>query len=544
MKKYVLSILLCVAMVLGLTACQRSNAPDSQTGSGTDSQEKSQGNNETSGENESSEAADIASAGGVLKVGIMAEIVVLGYPGRLVSSNELVIVQPAVETLCRFDSEGKLVPWLCESFAEDADNLTVTVKLKEGIKFHDGTDFNAEAVKWNWEEFIAQGRNELASLDFIEAVDEYTVVAHLKNWDNAFSENALYQAGFMFSPSFCKEKGVDEAGAHPVGTGPYKFSNWEKDIKVIFEKNEDYWIEGQPYLDGIEIYLMFDNNTMATTYLTGGFDALPILMPDARSLLLAQDQEGLLSEAVLGGATITIMAYGCTDSNSPFTDINLRKAVSHAIDYAAIANAINSGTGYILTNQWAMPGAWSYNDSTEGYPYDPEKSREYLAAAGKPDGFEFTCYTMTINNTLAEMIQGYLNDVGINMSIENIDQAKQDEIAGIGGNWDGMILSAGRCDAEIASIYARTFTSEGVRFVGGMLHPEDVADLISKARNAKTFDEKAQHNRELADLVSSYNMIQPMFINVPVWFCKDNVQDTGFYKTHIILWTPETAKFR
>ncbi len=477
--------------------------------------------------------------GGVLKIGTPAAIVNIGYPGKLTTPMELAEALPAVESLCRYTKEGELVPWLCEFYETDADALTLTVKLKEGIKFHDGSDFNAEAVKWNWEEFTAQGRSEILSIESIECPDEYTVVAHLSQWDNTIADNALYQAGFMFSPAYAKENGMEAAGNHPVGTGPYRFVEWEKDVRLVYEKNEDYWIEGQPYMDGIEFVFIKDANTITTAYQSGEID---VLTQGAGDILTIMDATGEASKAEIGlngGATISMVAFGCTDESSPCKDIKVRQAFCHAVDWEAMCEACG---GMYYTNQWAVPGAWSYNESVAGYSYDVEKAKELLAEAGYENGVEINCYTIEGNTTQAAILQQFVADAGITLNIETVDQARQDEMSGINGNWDGVILSAGRVDMEIASIYERSFTDGGVRYVGGFLHPEDLVEGIANAKAARTQEEKEQYSQEISKMViDEYCMVAPFGISESKHWEKDYVHGLGMNKTHLVLWTPEAC---
>lgn len=328
MKKRLLALFLAAVMVMGIAGCGGDSGGSADTGkaqsSGSGETAVDTGGSDNGESLAGEEASGDVKTGGVLKVGTPTAVVNLGYPGKLTTSLELMYVQPAVESLCRYTKEGELVPWLCESFEADADALTLTVKLKEGIKFHDGTDFNAEAVKWNWEEFMAQGRSEISSIESIECPDEYTVVAHMSQWDNTLAENALYQAGFMFSPTYAQENGEDAANNHPVGTGPFVFSEWEKDVKIVYDKNEDYWIEGQPYLDGIEIDFIQDSNTITTAYQSGEIDIISMPTADVLTIMESMGEDAVGENGLNGGAGINMVAFGCTDESSPCKDLAVR----------------------------------------------------------------------------------------------------------------------------------------------------------------------------------------------------------------------------
>ena len=198
--------------------------------------------------------------------------------------------------------------------------------------------------------------------------------------------------------------------------------------------------------------------------------------------------------------------------------------------------------GMYYTNQWAIPGTWSYNDSVEGYAYDVDKAKELLAEVGYSDGITINCYTMEGYTTLATMIQQFLSEAGITLNIQMIDQSRSDEMSGINGNWDGIILSAGRADVDIASIYERSFTDDGVRYVGGFLHPDDLVEGIANAKAAKTQEEKEQYSKEISKMViDEYCMIAPIGIATSNQYEKNYVHDSGMARTHLILWTPEAT---
>ena len=538
MKKAVkiLSVLLCLCMMLSLGACSGdsgSSAANPDAASGAPGGEASQADE---GE---------TSAGGVLRIGAAVQVESLGHPGTTTTSQELFASSPAVETLCRYDQTGTLTPWLCKSYETDSDALTLTVVLNEGIEFHDGTPFNAEAVKANWEDFIASGRNELASIESIEVTDEYTVVAHLNAWDNAIADNALYLAGQMVSPTYLEENGAEAAARNPVGTGPYVFKEWQTGVSTVYGRNDNYWIEGQPYLDGIEIIYFADATTLTSAFSSGEVDVLYQANSDQYAMF--NEAEGISSingDYVMGTSFLGLF-FDCTSETSPTADLNVRKAICYGIDMDAICDAIQGNGHIVRTNQWSPAGSWSWNPDTEGYPYSVEDAKAALAESAYPDGctVKFVYTTSPMWKMVGEIMQAQLSEVGITVELEEIDQTRSDEMSGIGGHWDGVFMSAGRGEPDIAPIYARTFMEDGVRYVGGMLHPDDVAELINGARSATTFEEKAEISKELSKtIIDDYCMVDPVGCQLFITYAYDYVQDSGITLNHANIWTPESAK--
>ena len=135
----------------------------------------------------------------------------------------------------------------------DSSGKVITLTLRRGVKFHDGTDFNAEAAKWNLDQAISTKQFGSVLIDSVDVVDPYTIRINLKQRDNTLLGMLGFSyIGMMISPTAFKTKGEDWVIANPVGTGPFRFASWQKDVKIAFRKFEGYWQKGKPYLDGIE----------------------------------------------------------------------------------------------------------------------------------------------------------------------------------------------------------------------------------------------------------------------------------------------------
>ncbi len=502
------------------------------------------GNQDTAEQPSTAKATAGPQYGGILKIGHSDELTCLGYPGRQASFGDLIYSTPSIETLCRFDGKGILEPWLCESYNADPETLTLTVSLKKGISFHDGTPFNSEAVKWNWEEFTASGRNEIKSITSIETPDEFTVIAHMAEWDNTLPEYALYVAGWMVSPTHVKTVGIEKAMGEPVGTGPFKFVKWTRESEIVYTKNENYWRNGEPYLDGITFYFLMDDNTMTSAFKSGEID---ISFSSNRDFTDAMFSAGLssISRPQNSGIPVFFMIFDSTAKGYPTSNILVRKAFSHAVNMDAIINIMGGPNLYIRTDQWAAPNSWSYNQDTIGYEYNPEKARELLAEAGYKAGecvIDLVYTPFGTNPEMAAATQEMLSQVGIKGNLVPVDQARSNEMSGIGGVWNGVFLSAGRCDPDVGPIYARTFTDSGVRYVGGTIHPPELAELIDLAKSAKTFEEKQEYSQKMSRmLIDDYCLLAPISIPISPIFSQNYVHGTNKNYNHFILWNPEST---
>lgn len=160
-------------------------------------------------------------SGGTLRIADMTDGAMIGYPPKLLRVYAARQVAPAIETLFRTDQEGKPVPWLVTGSKEDAKAKTISLMLRKGIKFHDGTDFNAEAVKWNLDQCMAEKTGGTEKFKSVDVIDTFTVRISLTDWDNTVLTNLAQTIGMVVSPTACKKNGVDWCMSHPVGTGPF-----------------------------------------------------------------------------------------------------------------------------------------------------------------------------------------------------------------------------------------------------------------------------------------------------------------------------------
>ena len=165
--------------------------------------------------------------GGVLRLEFPTDAVVIGWPAMMQSSTEVTLSRISIESLGTYDKNGQPIPYLAKKWILDAKAKTVTISLKKGIKFHDGTNFDAKACKWNVDQFRTSGRPELKSVSSVDIVDDYTVRLNLDTWDNTIPGRlSLAGPGMMISPTAFEKNGKDWCFKHPVGTGPFKLVQW------------------------------------------------------------------------------------------------------------------------------------------------------------------------------------------------------------------------------------------------------------------------------------------------------------------------------
>lgn len=351
-----------------------------------------------------------------------------GLDPALVDDGESAKVMSNIyEGLLKYSKDGtNIEPALAEKWEISDDKLTYTFNLRKGVKFHDGTDFNADAVKFNIERQIAPKVTEdmgyagfvYGAVKSVEKVDDYTVKVILNQPSTPFLNNvAMIMAAPMVSPKALQDNN-NNVNQTPVGTGPYKFVRWDKDEDVVLVRNDEYW--GTKALTKNVIFKFIKDNSARVVALNNGeVDMIDGI--DATVIDQITSSGNQIYKAQ--GMTINYMAYNTT--KKPFDDAKVRTAVSQAVnvpelvkslykDYAESANSILPSF---------MPG---YDASVKQAAYDPAAAKAALASAGVTKLHMITYsnprpYNTANGQVLAETIQGYLSKVGITATIDVYD---------------------------------------------------------------------------------------------------------------------------
>lgn len=476
--------------------------------------------------------------GGVLRVASYLSPSVLGYTPECGSNTNIQYLRLNFNSLCNYDEKGALCPDLATEWSSDYDTLTLTFKLREGVKFADGTDFNAEAVKWNIEQYKAAQRTEVAEVESIETPDDYTVIIHLSSWNSSALDAIGYMVYYM-SPTAVETNGVEWARENPVGTGPFVLKEWNKGVCISYEKNENYFEEGKPYLDGVDMYIMGDSTTLLNAFKNNEVDVLAHC--DYTRVNMELDSLGYTKESNLTGIGCEGTGLICSsaDETSPWADVRVRKAMCYAVDVDALVESI--GFGYqVKINQWAMEGTSTWSPDVVGYEYNVEKAKQLMAEAGYADGFDTVLYSER-SDGYAVALAEYLTAVGIRTTIEQVDDNKKSDMMMNG--WDGLLFHYFTITPDLSLYMTRHIAVDAPYYGVSIQHPQDCLDLIEKIKMAPTAEEKQALSWDLQKLVyDEYALFGlPMYTEPLATFVHENVHDTqwGFY--HASAWEPADA---
>ena len=210
-----------------------------------------------------------AQYGGVLRtLSVTGPSAPIGWPPEAVGASTST-GKPTLESLVREDNSGKITPWLAESWEVAPDGKSITFKLVKGVKFHDGSDFNSQAVKFNMDAVMAVHKAGTGQWISADIVDDYTVKLNLKQYQNSILSLLAVSTLPIVSPTAYNTKGIDWARWNPVGTGPFKFISFERDVSMKFAKFDGYWRNGLPYLDRMEFFYIQDPLTRSAAFQSG-----------------------------------------------------------------------------------------------------------------------------------------------------------------------------------------------------------------------------------------------------------------------------------
>lgn len=354
-----------------------------------------------------------------LVIGVVLEPPHLDPTAGAAAAIDEVVYANIFEGLTRIGPDGSVQPGLAESWTISDDGKTYTFKLRTGVKYHDGTDFNAEDVKFSLDRARAADSTNaqkglFAAIDSVEATDPATVTVKLKNPQGSF----LYNMGWGDAVIVASET-AETNKEKPVGTGPFRFENWAKGSSITIVKNAEYW--GEPaLLEKAEFRIIPDAAAAVPALLSGDVQAFPN-MPAGDAL--PQIQADPRFEVVIGsteGETI----LSINNKKPPFDKKEVRQAISHAIDRQAYIDGALNGLGTPIGSHFA-PHNPAYVDLTGTYPHDVEKAKELLKAAGFADGIKATIKLPppAYARQGGEIIASQLRDVGIELEIIPVEWA-------------------------------------------------------------------------------------------------------------------------
>ncbi len=420
-RHWLLATVLWVALALVAVGCAAPAAPGAPAAEPPSAQE------EAAAPAEAAPAQPPAGPTGELRVALSTMPNSIYMP-RAAERNAANAASQLYDSLVWVDDEGNLVPALATEWEVSEDGTEYIFRLRQDVTFHNGEPFNADAVVFSWE-VGKDPENEYAYIwemaDSVEKIDEYTVRITTPEPNALFLRFMAYN-WMMVPPQYFQEVGVEGFEQHPIGTGPFKFVEWKRGDRIVYEANEDYWREGMPKVKTLIFRPIPESSTRVAAARTGEVHIAQRLSAEEAKTLEDATNVRILSYPV---DRVYYIAFNnlTTGKGMPTEDVRVRLAMNYAVDRQAIVDALFDGKARLSTG-FITPANLGFDESLEPYPYDPDRARELLAEAGYPDGFQIgmACPTGAYTNfeQVCEAVAGYLGDVGIQVDLEFMESGQ------------------------------------------------------------------------------------------------------------------------
>ncbi|WP_134324893.1 ABC transporter substrate-binding protein [Cumulibacter soli] len=343
-------------------------------------------------------------------------------PIRSVTGADLPFFDPVYDRLLNQTGDGEIVPMLTEEFTPAEDNKSITLKLRDGLTYSDGTPFDAESVKFNLERTTGPDSKisgEVYQLESVEVIDPLTVKINVTGSLGSLVTALAARPGIMVSPAAAKSGALDKG---PVGIGPYQVTNSVPGDKVDYEKTPDYWDPDAQHVATITYYLMTDDQTRINALKTGELDGAQ-LSGDQINTALNSDFN------VISKAGSPMLYFAVNTDQEPFGDPEVRKALNMAVDREAVSQGLFDGycTPQIQPFPADSPGySKKIGDGLDVFPYDPAQAKEILESKGVTSlDVRVVTPVVTLYTAFGEVLQQQLKEIGLNIEVRPLSPVEQ-----------------------------------------------------------------------------------------------------------------------
>lgn len=442
------------------------------------------------------------------------------------------------ETLVQFgEDDTSIKPSLAKEWKISKDQLTYTFTLQDGVKFQDGTDFNAQAVVKNFERWMNGSAEKFPYygdmfggykgdkehiIDSVKAVNNNTFELKLKKPSAALLNNLAMVAFSIASPTAIEEEG-DHFGEKPVGTGPFKFVSWKRNNTIELEKNPNYWQKGYPKVSKLIYRTLPDNSARLNSLVTGEIDIADGLSPSDHTRI-EQDQNLQL----LKRPSFNVGYLGMTMIQKPFDDKKVREAVSMAVDRQAIVNSFFEGFATEAKNP-LQPTALGYNENTQPYQFDVEKAKSLLKESSY-DGKEVELWAMPVprpympdGQKVAEAIQKNLETIGMKTKIVTYEWATYLEKTRKGEAQ--LFLLGGTSDNGDPDNLLSLFFYDSGALNNSQLHDEKIQKWLAEVRSTTDRTKREQIYADIQNRLRDIIPVLPLVHSTPIVGARSNVEN-------------------
>jgi peptide/nickel transport system substrate-binding protein len=446
----------------------------------------------------------------------------LGYPPDRMFA-EMIFQQMCLEPLLWQSVDGVFHPRLATEWKVADDGSSVTFTLRKNVTFHDGSELNAQVVKWNYDLEIEAGK--ALNWKSVDAIDNSTVRVNLKQWMNSALQDFSFEGGnYIISKAAFDKNGIDWVRQNMVGTGPFKQSDYVRDTLVAFTKNDKYWDTGKPYVDKLVYKCIPDALVQEAAFKAKELDGMASgITPTLVSLV----KSGMV--AVTG-----ILGVGCyvPDSvhpNSPLANEKFRMALEYAMDKEAYIAAFSNGL-FGPAYQWCPPTSAAYDPSLPERKYDVAKAKALLTEAGYPNGASINFYYTNDppGSDMSQAVAEQWAEIGIKVNAQVLPSAKFEEYSRTG--WEnGLLFVAPQGPADWGKVIYNTFNPDPktTSYVSAQ-RTQEFTDLANAAVNS--FNRDPVKQRAIVKYMYDHEMVIPTWNVCRAWVTQPYLKGGDFLK--------------
>jgi peptide/nickel transport system substrate-binding protein len=443
------------------------------------------------------DASPTPKTGGTLKMGMQADPTALD-PQKQTLTAIWKVTEHLYNGLTQVAPDLSIIPELAESWTVSDDGLTVTFKLRQGVTFHNGRPLVADDVVYSYQRLVdpataSTGASTLDSMASIAASDDSTVVLTLKQPDSSIFANLAGSVCYILPKEVIEENG--DLSQVAVGTGPFKFVEYIPNTSVKMERNADFFVEGQPYLDGLELLIAPDDTSRTTALVSGTVDFIEYVPSKDVELL-----QGDSSIALAGNAIMQIRMLGFNTRKEPFNNVKVRQAIDAVLDREAIVQAALFGLGTPTVTLFPE-GYWAALEKPVPAP-DVAKAKQLMIDAGYPDGFSakitgWTQYDYLKNSAI--IVQEQLKQIGIEVELNLVENATMIQQVYTDHDYDMVFTgNSGFVDPNTLVLDAFKSTSSG-NFTG--YNNPEVDTLIDQGIAEPDQEKRAEIYRQIQEIL-------------------------------------------
>ena len=451
----------------------------------------------------------------------------MGLPWELVGG-EVLTVASQFDSFFNLSNKGVMEPVLALNYKVADDRKSITFQLRQGVKFIDGTPFNAAAAKFNMDKIIERKTNP--ALASTEALDEYTFKVNLNYWTN--TALSTYSSFYCISPTAYQKNGEDWARNNPTGTGPFKYSSMVRDSSYKLVRNPDYWRTGKPYLDEIDVTYVSDANTISMAVQAGSVDCSQI-----EAGKTAADLKAKGFNLAININTTMCMLPDTAHPDSILANEKVRQAIEYALDREGYAKTFSYGL-WDAPYQVPPKSSMGFNPNfTLARKTDIAKAKQLLTDAGYPNGvsFKFGWPALGLDKNIAMAVIADLAKAGITAELDappvlpqyfDLTNTAKNELF-----WQPIF-----CGANFNSALSMSMNPSVTNMNVAWGKTAEYIDLFNKSLQAKDPDSKLMW--DISNYLTQHALVIPVICGSTAYLYAPYVMDGGFYGRGAD-WAPE-----